>query len=1348
MLRRRQLVCRLYATLSHKPRLKSSASNVTKASPFIEFKKSTLASYNAGLPSLHSHFRSDSLSFDVPLPPLPSYAAFTLRLYYEALNHMKSTYKYQPGKFAYHYTVPGPEHLIDYLKSTCGFRPSTSIGYDSASASYIARISCPIDHARTTSPIVVVSSDPSPHVAVLLATAKLLLTLRKLGRRYGVATLLPGGIGNDYHPAALAPFYIEHHQVWRLKCYALVYSLEAAISRSAAVLPDGCTKVTLDLSFSDAEISLSACAVSENGMQAEIAAWFALYRRLGELYRRGAAEIRSARKTNTNSAFTDASPLALFEYLQYCAKVLPHLTFSAEEKPTENETEDPLQRYIEVTVGDEQLDSFVRFPDEVNNTMLANLIIANYLSTNYPQTWHDFKESAFANGHPAFPAPHITTDFAFSGSSSRLEVRHVTKDSAMSERFPGGKKKAKPFPQPLFVAPPADTYVPYVLRFSEFNSRSRNHHLYNALRTYQPPSDAGLNASWSSTDSNDSAVKKMFSCVHSGLVSIIEGPPGSGKTTQVPLIILKEWADEFLGAHCNIICAAPRRNAVTAAYSRLKYYFSLYEDKPPVGYFMHWDQNLAKDSGSINYMTYGILRNLLAFAVKELERGAQDPLSQISHIILDDFYSRSLEQDTVLTLAQRYISLRFKSSLELSKHTRFDPKLLRVIIMGANVDNQMIKYECRAFGKIGEFTIKKPMFKVSKFFLEDYINDLGKSDIGGLMKSCRQGLMELENHEIFSGHTLSRKKEPEFQHSSDPVAFMCSNRAYKALQNLAASLILHIIRTTSKGSILVFLPGIRDINTVYSAARSAINSSETEISSNIKFHLLHSRYGIDPSIFLEDRGSRHVYLSTDIAESSITIPDLEYVIDSGLRNAPRHFNESHINQNVLEWVSKSSIEQRAGRVGRVKPGKYYALFFGHRYTKLPERPVPESVVGDVSSLWFTAKRLTDSFDISTAFMRRLPNPPSYKAIEESRKFLERRGLIAKSKSNTDMLTLSGQMCSVLSLDSWSASLISHGLILKCLDPMLVLIAANGGKKLFNDDGAEISKGMYFSRRLKALNSFSAQSDSDFYAIINAFNHWRRVYRLEGPTFAREFSLRHGINDNEMLRIYDESRKIHETLVNRLCIPKSSSGLPREMFKLYRSQDPKLGGYFLNANSSKPGLLKNIFLAAMYPNVAVADDDGTFTTSWMTGITISESSILGNGLHSPLSNSIDSRGFQKGNLVTYNRCSQFGRDSYVIYDVSLASPAALGLFAADVQREENELKIDNWLTLRMPERQAESIMRLRYLWAMAKDIRLKKFLKIYVKESHDEASIPFCDSIAHILAQENPIRRDFIFRNKI
>lgn len=156
--------------------------------------------------------------------------------------------------------------------------------------------------------------------------------------------------------------------------------------------------------------------------------------------------------------------------------------------------------------------------------------------------------------------------------------------------------------------------------------------------------------------------------------------------------------------------------------------------------------------------------------------------------------------------------------------------------------------------------------------------------------------------------------------------------------NLVTKVIDHIHTTQGQGAILCFLPGWHDIVTVKNTLL------ENPIRDELVIRCAHSRLPHEEQKLIFERatyGKRKVILATNIAETSITIEDVVFVVNSGLHKGTSFDEERGVASLGTRWVTKANVRQRRGRAGRVRNGVCYNLFTRKTLMEMDDYPMPE-----------------------------------------------------------------------------------------------------------------------------------------------------------------------------------------------------------------------------------------------------------------------------------------------------------------------------------------------------------------------------------------------------------------------
>ena len=356
---------------------------------------------------------------------------------------------------------------------------------------------------------------------------------------------------------------------------------------------------------------------------------------------------------------------------------------------------------------------------------------------------------------------------------------------------------------------------------------------------------------------------------------LVQSPPGSGKTTRIPLWLLEAGEQE-------IVLLLPRRLPVKLAAKRLAE-----QRREPVGRTVGYrlrDDNRAGPQTRLTITTYGSF----------IRRLQNDPgLEGVGTVILDEFHERQLDQDTCLTLLHACRDL-FRDDLKL-------------LVMSATLTLD---------------TLQKALA-------------LPRVESDG------------ELHPLeFRYHPVDEKRWP-----TELVSQLSEVRRHR------------------DGHQLVFLPGLREIE---QAARALPDS--------VPHCIVHSQVPQDDLYERLESAGPTVILSTNIAESSVTLPGVRTVFDLGLERYPVINPLTGLTELKTRRISKSSATQRAGRAARLGPGLCYRLWSESAHDALaPDQP-PEISQADLIPLVLTLKAW--GLDRHDAFWLTAPTPGRWQAANE------------------------------------------------------------------------------------------------------------------------------------------------------------------------------------------------------------------------------------------------------------------------------------------------------------------------------------------------------------------------------
>ncbi|MBS5748084.1 MULTISPECIES: ATP-dependent RNA helicase [Actinotignum] len=376
-------------------------------------------------------------------------------------------------------------------------------------------------------------------------------------------------------------------------------------------------------------------------------------------------------------------------------------------------------------------------------------------------------------------------------------------------------------------------------------------------------------------------------------LAVVSAPPGTGKTTLIPPLVACALTEGVRGGTDaggsrpgRVLVIQPRRVAARAAARRLAELFG-----EPVGasagYSVRGDSQVSRET-RIEMITPGI-------AVRRLQ---SDPeLRGIGALIFDEVHERHLDADLALALA-------------LEARAAFRPDLL-LVAMSATVESQrtaaLLEAGAAAPGEAPRIV-----------------------DIPGVL------------------HPLTLRYAPPGR-GEEPLGTISRDGALGVRREFlahVARVVERAFREVELGDILVFLPGVREVEHVvgllgHLPARVApLHGSLTGAQQDAALR--------------EVTGTRSIIVTTAIAESSLTVPGVRIVVDSGLSREPRTDYASGISGLVTVLESQAAGIQRGGRAGRLGPGTVYRVMSEATWARLSERSTPEIYTADLTDFLLQA----------------------------------------------------------------------------------------------------------------------------------------------------------------------------------------------------------------------------------------------------------------------------------------------------------------------------------------------------------------------------------------------------------
>lgn len=580
-------------------------------------------------------------------------------------------------------------------------------------------------------------------------------------------------------------------------------------------------------------------------------------------------------------------------------------------------------------------------------------------------------------------------------------------------------------------------------------------------------------------------------------VVIISGETGSGKTTQIPKICLQLGR----GVAGMIGHTQPRRIAARSVAERIAAELGQKVGKEPgevVGYQVRFTDEVGPTT-LVKLMTDGIL-------LAEIQ---SDPmLRRYDTLIIDEAHERSLNIDFILGYLARLLPLR--------------PDL-KVIITSATIDSdRFARHFGRWNGPIGQGTLIEaaPVIEVSgrTFPVEIRYRPLAADTSTSYSSSSTSPAAQPTESSLATASAIEEEsagsgvEQLVLEDPDDPLAL----EGYGAGQDIdVETAICHAVDelcSEGPGDILVFLPGERDIRDTEQALRDHLgNRAPKDIShsknpADIEILPLFARLSsAEQHRIFEEHSHRRVVLATNVAETSLTVPGIRYVIDPGLARISRYSNKTKVQRLPIEEISKASANQRSGRCGRVADGIAIRLFSADNFASRPDFTEPEILRTSLASVILQMSALGLGDVASFPFV----DAPDSRAIRDGINQLIEIGALRPldSSKNSDSsalaqgnqgleLTRIGRDLARLPIDPRLGRMLISGHESGCASEILVIVAA-----LSIQDVRE--RPLEHQEAADTAHARFADPHSDFLTYLNLWRYLHVQQRdLSGSAFRR------------------------------------------------------------------------------------------------------------------------------------------------------------------------------------------------------------------------------------------------------
>ena len=524
---------------------------------------------------------------------------------------------------------------------------------------------------------------------------------------------------------------------------------------------------------------------------------------------------------------------------------------------------------------------------------------------------------------------------------------------------------------------------------------------------------------------------EIASAIRDHQVVIVSGETGSGKTTQLPKICMQLGR----GVAGMIGHTQPRRLAARSVADRIADELGQTVGREPgqvVGYQVRFTDEVGPTT-LVKLMTDGIL-------LAEIQ---SDPmLRRYDTLIIDEAHERSLNIDFILGYVARLLPAR--------------PDL-KVIITSATIDSDRF---ARHFGTwegtpgSGRLLEAAPVIEVSgrTYPVEIRYRPLGPTTPSSYTSEAVAKQAE-ESKAGSEDSAQSGAMQLVLEDPDDELATLGYGMGEDIDVEAAICHAVDELSAEGDGDILVFLPGERDIRDTEAALLDHLKGRSRRAGddrgarpTDIEILPLYARLtAAEQHRVFEPHRLRRVVLATNVAETSLTVPGIRYVIDPGLARISRYSNKTKVQRLPIEPVSQASANQRAGRCGRIAEGVAIRLFSQADYVSRPRFTEPEilrtslaSVILQMASLGLGA---VEDFPFLDA--------PDRRSVRDGVALLVEIGALAPDSGTQDAATASSQYrltgigrdLARLPIDPRLGRMLLEAQRLGCASEVLVIVAA-------------------------------------------------------------------------------------------------------------------------------------------------------------------------------------------------------------------------------------------------------------------------------------------------------------------
>ena len=531
--------------------------------------------------------------------------------------------------------------------------------------------------------------------------------------------------------------------------------------------------------------------------------------------------------------------------------------------------------------------------------------------------------------------------------------------------------------------------------------------------------------------------QKIMEAIHNNSAIVIWGATGSGKTTQLPQFLFEAGYGNPESPNPGMIgVTQPRRVAAVSMAKRVGDELGQYSKQ--VSYQIRFEST-ASSKTAIKFMTDGIL----------LREIAEDfALLKYSIIVIDEAHERSVNTDILIGMISRIVDLRKNMMQE-------DPSIkpLKLVVMSATlrISDFMQNPSLFRHGAPPLVQAEGRQYPVTVHFARrtqrDYLEEAYRKVSRGHRKLPPGGMLVFLTGQNEIRHLSKRLKQAFKPTQRGEVAQAKVQISANDAPIEAEDMELGPTEMAAPGNMEdddsdLEITGLDDDP----EEDEDFNLGEEAMDASTKVHVLplYSQLPTKEQLKVFEtppEGSRLIVLATNVAETSLTIPGIKYVFDCGRAKEKQYDLSTGVQRFQIDWISKASANQRAGRAGRTGPGHCYRLYSSAVYEgEFAEYTDPEILRTPIEGVVLQMKSMGLHNVINFPF----PTPPSRQGLAKAEKLLKNLGALSASGQITPI----GHRLSTYPLSPRFSKMLHIGHQHGCMPYVIALVAALAVGDLF------------------------------------------------------------------------------------------------------------------------------------------------------------------------------------------------------------------------------------------------------------------------------------------------------------